>query len=87
MEILGIGRGWVGNECGTDRRFGHGYDTCLRPRNEADGNGQLANSPSTSLNSKSPAHSVCIKALGLAQSHENSPSYPSPSIDGLAQAS
>ena len=27
MEILGIGRGWVGNECGTDRRFGHGYDT------------------------------------------------------------
>ena len=26
MEILGIGRGWVGNECGTERRFGHGYD-------------------------------------------------------------
>ena len=27
MEILGIGRGWVGNECGTDRSFGHGYDS------------------------------------------------------------
>ena len=26
MEILGIDRGWVGNECGPDRRVGHGYD-------------------------------------------------------------
>ena len=27
MEILGMDRGWVGNECGPDRRIGHGYDT------------------------------------------------------------
>ena len=26
MEILGIDRGWVGNECGLDQRIGHGYD-------------------------------------------------------------
>ena len=26
MEILGIDRGWVGNECGPDQRIGHGYD-------------------------------------------------------------
>ena len=26
MEILSIDRGWVGNECGPDRRIGHGYD-------------------------------------------------------------
>ena len=26
MEILGVDRGWVGNECGPDRRVGHGYD-------------------------------------------------------------
>ena len=26
MEILGMDRGWVGNECGPDRRIGHGYD-------------------------------------------------------------
>ena len=26
MEILGIDRGWVGNECGPDRRIRHGYD-------------------------------------------------------------
>ena len=40
--------------------------TCLRPRNEADGNGQLANSPSTSLNSKSPAYPAYIMALALS---------------------
>ena len=26
MEILGVDRGWVGNECGPDWRIGHGYD-------------------------------------------------------------
>ena len=25
-EILGVDRGWVGNECGPDQRIGHGYD-------------------------------------------------------------
>ena len=29
MEILGIDRGWVGNECGLDQRIGHGYDSAL----------------------------------------------------------
>ena len=29
MEILGIDWGWVGNECGPDRRIGHGYDRSL----------------------------------------------------------
>ena len=29
MEILGMDRGWVGNECGLDRRIGHGYDSAL----------------------------------------------------------
>ena len=29
MEILGMGQGWVGNECGQDRRIGHGYDSAL----------------------------------------------------------
>ena len=28
MEILGIDRGWVGNEYGLDWRIGHGYDSC-----------------------------------------------------------
>ena len=27
MEILGIGWGWVRNECRPDRRIGHEYDT------------------------------------------------------------
>ena len=27
MEILSMDWGWVGNECGPDRRIGHGYDT------------------------------------------------------------
>ena len=27
MEILGMDQGWVRNECGPDRRIGHGYDT------------------------------------------------------------
>ena len=29
MEILGMDRGWVGNECGPDWRIGHGYDSAL----------------------------------------------------------
>ena len=29
MEILGMNWGWVGNECGIDRRIGHGYDKPL----------------------------------------------------------
>ena len=27
MEILSMGRVWVGNERGPDQRIGHGYDT------------------------------------------------------------
>ena len=27
MEILGMDRGWVRNECGPDWRIGHGYDS------------------------------------------------------------
>ena len=27
MEILGMGRGLVRNECGPDQGIGHGYDT------------------------------------------------------------
>ena len=40
--------------------------TCLRLRIEANGSSQLANSFSTSLNSKSPAHPAYIMALGLS---------------------
>ena len=29
MEMLGMDWGWVGNECGLDRRIGHGYDSAL----------------------------------------------------------
>ena len=29
MEILSIDQGWVGNECGPDRRIRHGYDSAL----------------------------------------------------------
>ena len=46
MEILGIGRGWVGNECGTDRRFGHGYDI-VRVHQHDDNASPSPTSPST----------------------------------------
>ena len=29
MGVLGLDRGWIGNEGRPDQRFGHGYDSAL----------------------------------------------------------